>query len=312
LQQGTPEWHEARKGKLTASNVGAALGLCLWTSRKVAFNRAMGLDVFEGNDATRWGSNNEDNAILAYSAHTGNLVEKTGLHVHEHTPWLAGSPDGLVGTEGMVEAKCPYWKKQVHFEVPLYYYMQMNLCLECANREWCDYISWTPEAYMHPAMLAAFARVRMCISSGAWRPAAQLVGEAFLPMGLLELVEQCTSLMPAERPSSAKVHLGLVRLLEEASELSSDSSLRRDDLWLRRRKRYDYDVSMRPLRDAYRAVALTTPAPVPFSELERRRHSMVALRAVAAREAAGQARQISAVDIQRISGEDPDGQIYSA
>jgi hypothetical protein len=149
-----------------------------------------------------------------------------------------------------------------------------------------------------PAMLAAFARVRMCISSGAWRPAAQLVGEAFLPMGLLELVEQCTSLMPAERPSSAKVHLGLVRLLDEASELASDS--------------YDYDVSMRPLRDAYRAVALTTPAPVPFSELERRRHSMVALRAVAAREAAGQARQISAVDIQRISGEDPDGQIYSA
>jgi serine/threonine protein kinase len=174
---------------------------------------------------------------------------------------------------------------------PLYY-------KECADREWCDYISWTPEAYMHPAMLAAFARVRMCISSGAWRPAAQLVGEAFLPMGLLELVEQCTSLMPAERPSSAKAHLGLVRLLEEASELASDS--------------YDYDVSMRPLRDAYRAVALTTPAPVPFSELERRRHSMVALRAVAAREAAGQARQISAVDIQRISGEDPDGQIYSA
>jgi hypothetical protein len=98
-----------------------------------------------------------------------------------------------------------------------------------------------------PAMLAALAHVRICISSGAWRPAAQLVGEAFLPMGLLELVEQCTSLMPAERPSSAKAHLGLVRLLEEASELASDS--------------YDYDVSMRPLRDAYRAVARASPAP---------------------------------------------------
>ena len=157
-----------------------------------------------------------------------------------------------------------------------------------------------------PAMLAALAHVRICISSGAWRPVAQLVGEAFLPVGLLELVEQCTSLMPAERPSSAKVHLGLVRLLEEASELASDSSLRRDDLWLRR---YDYDVSMRPLRDAYRAVALTTPAPVPFSELERRRHAVVALRAVAAREAVG---QVFAADIQRISGEDPDGQIYCA
>ena len=30
---------------------------------------------------------------------------------------------------------------------PLYYYLQINLCLECADREWCDFISWTPGAY---------------------------------------------------------------------------------------------------------------------------------------------------------------------
>ena len=187
LQQGTPEWHAARKGKLTASNVGAALGLCLWTSRKVAFQRAMGTDTFEGNDATRWGSNNEPNAILAYSAHTGNLVEKTGLHVHEHTPWLAGSPDGLIGTEGMVEAKCPYWKKQVHFEIPLYYYMQINLCLECANREWCDYISWTPDSYkvirvtrdrdLHERMLPHYSNFFAAMSRGAEGPPVVRKGE---------------------------------------------------------------------------------------------------------------------------------------
>ena len=147
LQQGSPEWLEARKGKLTASNVGAALGLCSWTSRKVAYERAMGTDTFEGNDATRWGTANEPNALLAYSAHTGNLVEPTGLHVHEHAHWLAGSPDGLIGTEGMVEAKCPYWSKTPHQTIPLYYYLQINLCLECADREWCDFISWKPGAY---------------------------------------------------------------------------------------------------------------------------------------------------------------------
>ena len=147
LQQGSPEWLEARKGKLTASNVGAALGLCSWTSRKVAYERAMGTDTFEGNEATRWGTSNEANAIAAYSQHTGNLVEPTGLHVHESTPWLAGSPDGLVGTEGIVEAKCPYWSKTPHQSIPLYYYLQINLCLECTNREWCDFISWTPGAY---------------------------------------------------------------------------------------------------------------------------------------------------------------------
>lgn len=48
LQQRTPAWHAARKGKLTASNIGAAVGLCPWTSRQTAFNRAMGLERFMG------------------------------------------------------------------------------------------------------------------------------------------------------------------------------------------------------------------------------------------------------------------------
>lgn len=151
LQQRTPAWHAARRGKLTASNIGAALGLCPWTSRQQAYNRAMGLERFQGNDATRWGTNNEPNGILAYSAHTGNLVANTGLHVHPNASWLAGSPDGKIGTEGLLEVKCPYWRKKdgsrVHKTVPSHYYMQINLCMECANREWCDFISWTPEGY---------------------------------------------------------------------------------------------------------------------------------------------------------------------
>ena len=196
LQQRTPAWHAARKGKLTASNLGAALGLCPWTTRQQAYNRALGLEKFvgeqlkvaigrevewcmcdsicngacetclrqsqafrkwrarvagAGNDATRWGTQNESNGILAYSAHTGNVVENTGLHVHPHTSWLAGSPDGLIGTEGLLEVKCPFWPKKngmrVHTEVPAHYYLQINLCLECSERKWCDYISWAPEGY---------------------------------------------------------------------------------------------------------------------------------------------------------------------
>ena len=204
LQQRTPAWHAARKGKLTASNLGAALGLCPWTTRQQAFDRAMGLEKFTGdvfnailgahfagacvrvsewcecdgicngachrciekaralrkwrarvagagNDATRWGTQNEANGILAYTAHTGNLVQNTGLHVHPYTSWLAGSPDGLIGTEGMLEVKCPFWRRKggsrVHTDVPPHYYMQVNLCMECSGRDWCDFISWAPEGY---------------------------------------------------------------------------------------------------------------------------------------------------------------------
>jgi putative phage-type endonuclease len=151
LQQRTPAWHEARRGKLTASNLGAALGLCPWTTRVQAYQRAMGLDSFVGNDATNWGTNNEPNGILAYSAHTGNVVDDTGLHVHPHLPWLAGSPDGLIGTTGLLEVKCPFWRKKdgsrMHKQVPPHYYMQVNLCLEASQREWCDFITWSPEGY---------------------------------------------------------------------------------------------------------------------------------------------------------------------
>ena len=175
LQQRTVAWHAARKGKLTASNIGAVLGLCPWTSRLQAFNRAAGIDKFlgkefndalgrpcepnpflrfvcgVGNDATRYGTANEPNGILAYSAHTGNMVQNTGLHVHKDTDWLAGSPDGVIGEEGLLEVKCPYWPKKdgsrVHKEIPTYYYMQMNMCMECADREWCDYMCWSPQGY---------------------------------------------------------------------------------------------------------------------------------------------------------------------
>ena len=151
LQQRTPAWHAARQGKLTASNIGAVLGLCPWTSRQEAYNRAVGLSTFVANDACTWGTKNEANGILAYTAHTGNLVDNTGLHVHPDQQWLAGSPDGLIGETGLLEVKCPYYYKKdgsrVHKEVPAHYYMQMNLCLECADRDWCDFISWSPQGY---------------------------------------------------------------------------------------------------------------------------------------------------------------------
>jgi serine/threonine protein kinase len=66
------------------------------------------------------------------------------------------------------------------------------------------------------------AAARECIATGMWRPAAQLEGEAFLPLGLLELVESCTSLEPAERPSSALVHSALEQLRDEESEGASN------------------------------------------------------------------------------------------
>ena len=148
MLQRTKEWFAARRGKLTASNLGAALGQVSYTSRAEALRRALGTDKFEGNAATNWGTEKEDVAIAAYSALTGNRVTSTGLHVHKDIPWLGGSPDGLVGALGMVEIKCPYYHKRggrVHQSVPGHYFLQVNALLEICEREWCDFVSWAPE-----------------------------------------------------------------------------------------------------------------------------------------------------------------------
>lgn len=148
LQQGTQEWLDARKGKLTASQLGGLLG---WSfiNVKQAYGRATGDEPFCGNAATEYGNANEDLAIAMYSHRTGNPVTRTGLHVHDEFDWLAASPDGLVGDTGMVEVKCPFYRRKdgtrVHKKVPIYYWLQMNCQMECCNRDWCDFISWHPD-----------------------------------------------------------------------------------------------------------------------------------------------------------------------
>eukprot|EP00965_Chrysotila_dentata_P243960 6205706-Pleurochrysis_carterae.AAC.3 len=150
LVQRTTEWLDARKGKLTASNMGAILGLVSSVSQPTALKRALGTDSFTGNAATDWGNNNEANGIAAYEQLTGMKVELTGLHTHKDFEFIAGSPDGLIGDEGLIEIKCPYyfpWSGvgRIHSKVPLHYYVQMNVLLEITQRKWCDYVCWTPE-----------------------------------------------------------------------------------------------------------------------------------------------------------------------
>lgn len=148
LQQRSAAWHAARRGKLTASNLGAALGLVRYTSRKTAFDRALGKDTFIGNEATDWGTRNEQNGIMEYQSLTGNVVQATGMHTHKDYTWLAGSPDGFVGERGMIEVKCPFYMKsggRLHKQVPPHYMTQMNALMEICDRDWCDYICWSPE-----------------------------------------------------------------------------------------------------------------------------------------------------------------------
>jgi exodeoxyribonuclease (lambda-induced) len=198
LQQRSEAWYDARRGKITCSNLGALLGQVSYVSRNEAYKRCLGLEqrkalkakkdgkeVEKPNPACTWGVDNEPNGIVAYMQKTGNYVQATGLHSHTWYPWLAGSPDGFVGDEGLIEVKCPFYKKRdgssrIHAKVPGHYWMQVNALLEITNRSWCDYISWTPEGFaifrVHrdtltfDYLLSYYAAVWACVCSLAEAP----------------------------------------------------------------------------------------------------------------------------------------------
>jgi len=101
------------------------------------------------NAAMMWGTNTEPLARAAYEAHKGVLVEEVGFVPHPKIPMAGASPDGLVGSEGLVEIKCPA-NTATHIEmlmtgkIPLKYELQMDWQMVCTDRNWCDFVSFDP------------------------------------------------------------------------------------------------------------------------------------------------------------------------
>lgn len=109
--QGSPEWHAARKGRITGSIVGGILGLSPW-HKPADILRAMVREYhgaeseFKGNPATDHGKMHEQRAMLCFMRETGLSVEKTGFHPYGDR--MGASPDGLTSDGGVLELKVPY------------------------------------------------------------------------------------------------------------------------------------------------------------------------------------------------------------
>jgi len=151
MKQRTDEWLSARKGRVTASMVGAILGHSPNLTRAGAMRRmvrdAHGAEPeFTGNVATQYGTFNEDGAISEYEMETGNNVEKVGFIPKED--WAGCSPDGLIGEDGGLEAKCPFGKRGGGDLLPLaeqpHYYDQVQFSLWVTGRKFWHFYQWSP------------------------------------------------------------------------------------------------------------------------------------------------------------------------
>ena len=156
MQQRTPEWFAARRGRVTGSVAGAILGLNPHTSREDVLRRLVrdwhGAEPeFTGNIATRHGTVHEDGATVDFMMETGIGVKPVGFLPYED--WLGTSPDGLTDDGGVLEAKVPFGKRNdtnADFK-PLadqpHYYAQVQIEILCANASHGWFWQWSAHGF---------------------------------------------------------------------------------------------------------------------------------------------------------------------
>ena len=154
MEQRSEEWFKARQGRVTGSAVGAILGVSPFTKSADVMRRMVrdwhgAPSEFKGNIATNWGTTNEAGAVAQFEMRTGYIVEPCGFYTHEE--WLGASPDGLVGTSGLLEVKCPFGlrdKSEPVFKtakMQIHYYSQMQVQLYVTERKICYFYQWAPK-----------------------------------------------------------------------------------------------------------------------------------------------------------------------
>ena len=157
VQQGTPEWHQLRLGKVTASRVADILAKTKTgpsASRgnyliELALQRVTKtIEESYTNAAMEWGTQTEPQARVAYEVKTGNFVDQVAFVNHPTIAGFGCSPDGLVGSDGLIEIKCPnsatHWSYIKANEPPQKYFIQMQAQMAVTGAKWCDFVSFDP------------------------------------------------------------------------------------------------------------------------------------------------------------------------
>ena len=157
MEQRTDEWFAARLGKVTASKVsdvvaktksGYGASRATYMSQLLVERLTGTRTEFYSNAAMQWGTDTEPQARAAYEFITNNSVIEEGFIPHPTIEMSGASPDGLVNDDGMLEIKCPNTSTHVQTllneKIPKKYVDQMQWQMACAEREWCDFVSFDP------------------------------------------------------------------------------------------------------------------------------------------------------------------------
>jgi putative phage-type endonuclease len=154
MEQGSEAWFAARVGKVTASRVADIIAKGRGALRESYMDEIIAERFtnrrVEGyvSDAMRWGTENETAARSLYSFIRDVDVDEIGFADHPAIPMSGASPDGLIGSGGLIEIKCPNTSTHLatirRDSVPEKYVTQIHWQAACTRRSWCDFVSYDP------------------------------------------------------------------------------------------------------------------------------------------------------------------------
>jgi putative phage-type endonuclease len=145
--QRTPEWYAYREQRLTASDIASVFNKNPFgTYRDLLAKKGLPADP---NDDT-WksmavnpfivhGVKYEPVATWFYEYLKDTTITEFGCLPHEDIPFLGASPDGISKDGVMLEIKCPF-SRPIYGVPPIYYWYQMQLQLEVAKLNQCDFL----------------------------------------------------------------------------------------------------------------------------------------------------------------------------
>lgn len=162
LVQGSPEWLAARLGKATASRMAdvCAKTKTGWGASRANYLAELIVERLTDQPAERytnaamaWGTEKEPDARAAYEYIMDVEVQKVGFVDHPRIPMSGASPDGLVGSDGLLEIKAPntatHLDTLLSGEIQSKYILQMQWQMACTGRQWCDFVSYDPRLPEH-------------------------------------------------------------------------------------------------------------------------------------------------------------------
>ncbi len=160
MAQGTPEWHRIRRGVVTASEIDALVspewkprtgqGPDTYLCTKLAERMAAGDDEEEVGGAPSWAADQghilENLAIPWFEFETGLPVRRVGFCLSDDQR-IGCSPDGLIGEDSGIEAKCPQPTEHVRTlregAVPKKYLAQVHFSMLVTGRASWWFVSYS-------------------------------------------------------------------------------------------------------------------------------------------------------------------------